>query len=180
MAEQTQEDVGKGLPADFVKAVRSAEAPFREAVKKYQDGLTPEGKAALEKIAHEEGKAAVEAYKQSKSLESPEIEAFRNLVADSIQISSKRTLDHLRGILAYPDSKINKIEELAKKIGLGEVDKFIAEEGTDNVTIISRIKNLGYFLNKGIAKGTRNREYIPERVVKETTATVLSDGPSGL
>ncbi len=142
MAEQTQEDVKKGLPADFVKTVREAESPFRDALKKYQDELTPEGKEAFQEIAHEEGKAAVEAYKQSKSLEDPRIDALRNLVAETIQLSPRIKEE-------YP-KLAEELERRMKKIGMGEVDKIISNEEISFDKKSALIEGLGFGLNRGV------------------------------
>lgn len=141
-----------------------AEKPFQDAVIQYEKELSEPGRQALRLIAEREGEKAIQAYRESRNLEDPRIDALRFLASQTVIITGENSK------FIREDSKLgdkpSHLEALVKRLGLGVVDQVITDENIEFPQKFERIRRLGFALNSGIITALKPRTDISELVMK--------------
>jgi len=139
-----------------------AEKPFQDAVIQYEKELSEAGRQALKQIAEKEGEKAIQAYRESRSLEDPRIDALRFFASQTVIITGENS----RFIQIRLRNNASPLEALVKRLGLGVVDQVIADEKIEFPEKFERLSRLGYALNSGIFTALKPRTDIGEPVMK--------------
>lgn len=140
-----------------------AEKPYRDALVKYEESLTPEQKQALDWIASKEGEAAIQAYEEKKGEEDPRITQLRENALKLLEINNEVLRDYLRN---YSDKtpkdledKFEDVQRVFSGIGMTRIENKLSKE---DISLKERVKMVDEELanlHSGVEGGAWDREH---------------------
>lgn len=126
-----------------------AEKPARDYLAEYKEQLTPEAQQALNWIASEEARKALENYDANKNAENPVIRVLREKALNTLEFDLSKAADELKSQLGYlPDRWIDQTGAILEQLGKSLIEDILKDETSNNAKL-SALRNLGFDLLQG-------------------------------